>query len=153
MTTYYFACKTCRSKFEVEQPEPSRNVHLLLGLLTLGLWLVIYSFYQMFYFYRLSKCEDCGKRSKKLLTLLIVSAYLTVEIRSGVYYFLEIAPAESVRSGFAGGSRIPAESIRISTVRNSANFVGLARRLAHTMPVPWEDVILSGDFAFGMETI
>ena len=94
MTTYYFTCKKCRSKFEVEQPEPSRNVHLLLGLLTLGLWLVIYSFYQMFYFYRMSKCEDCGKRSKKLLTLLIVSSYLTVEILSGVYYFLEIAPAK-----------------------------------------------------------
>ncbi|RJP19736.1 MAG: hypothetical protein C4527_26345 [Candidatus Omnitrophota bacterium] len=96
MEEYRFTCPRCRCNIEAEAPIPARNLHLLLGLATLGIWLVVYSFLRLFQLYQLSLCETCGKHSRKLLALLLILILGTAEITWLIYYFLEVAPPKIV---------------------------------------------------------
>ncbi len=97
MEHYIFKCRRCQSHFEKDAQAPSQNFHLLLGLITLGGWLIIYAFIRLFNLYRLSSCPDCGRRSRFLLSLLIVLIVGSLEVNWVIYYFLEIAPQKIVQ--------------------------------------------------------
>ncbi len=107
MEEYVFKCRRCKSSFEVSTPPLSRNYHLFLGCLTLGLWLVGLAFYQIWNLYRLSMCPRCGKRSRKLLVLFIAMVAGTAEISWLIFYFLELAPQQIISN--ASTATLPEE--------------------------------------------
>ena len=92
-----FRCKRCQQTFTAEAPPTSRTLHLWLGVLTLGAWLVLIAYHRLFQFYRLSQCPACQRRSRTLLWLFLSMAIGSAEVLWSLYYFIEIAPARLVR--------------------------------------------------------
>ncbi len=97
MDTYVFRCRRCRSTSVESSSSSLQNLHLLLGILTLGAWFVLRGFERVWTLYRLSRCEDCGRRNRWLLSLLVFFVMGTLEVGWLVYYFVEVAPEKIVR--------------------------------------------------------
>lgn len=95
--THAFSCKKCGNAFETGGQTLSRQTHMLLGLVTLGGWLVLYALYSLVWLHWRSRCPACGRRSRKLLLLNILVIGGTLELGLTLYYFMEIAPQQIIR--------------------------------------------------------
>jgi len=94
--TFEFSCRCNRRPFEVDEEAPSSSLHLTLGVITLGVWLLFFSLYRMIHLYGLSRCPLCGKRSRSLFWILFILAFLTAEFGRTLHFFLISAPQKIV---------------------------------------------------------
>ncbi len=97
MEQYAFRCSKCHHHFEAASNIPPSYINLLLGVLTLGLWLFFLSLYQLFRLYHLSKCPNCRHRSFLLLFFFLILVIFTLELGREIYYFVEVAPIKIVQ--------------------------------------------------------
>ena len=101
--TYQFTCRCAAAPFTVTVPAPHRALHLGLGVLTLGVWLVVYALGRIVRLYWISRCPACSKRSRKLFWTLAVTLLSTAEFARLLVYFLILAPEQII----AGASLTP----------------------------------------------
>jgi hypothetical protein len=96
MDAYVFSCRCNDKPFEVEAAEPSRTLHLTLGVCTLGVWLVLNSVYRMIHLYWISRCPKCRKRSRSVFWAVLILLLFTAELGRVLHYFLISAPHQIV---------------------------------------------------------
>ncbi len=96
METYQFSCRCDHKSFEVKAAEPSRSLHLTLGVATLGVWLVLNAVYRMIHLYWISRCPHCRKRSRSVFWAVLLLLLLSAEFGRVLYYFLIAAPHQIV---------------------------------------------------------
>ena len=99
MEIYEFTCSCHRHPFKISDEAPSRSLHFTLGVITLGVWLVFFALYRLGHVYWISKCPNCGKRSRSLLWIILLLAFFTIEVGRTLHFFLVSAPQKIV-AGF-----------------------------------------------------
>ncbi|HOL94184.1 MAG TPA: hypothetical protein PLH79_07550 [bacterium] len=116
--TYQFACRCAAAPFTVTVPAPRRTLHLGLGVLTLGVWLVLYALYRIGRLYWISRCPVCSKRSRKLFWILAITLLSTAEFARLLVYFLILAPEQIIAD--ASLAQVP-ESLDLDSPIHSGN--------------------------------
>lgn len=116
--TYLFSCRCDSRPFEVTVPAPARTLHLILGVLTLGVWLVAHALYRIGRLYWISRCPSCGKRSRKLFWTIVLTLLSTAEFARLLAYFLIIAPERIIAD--ASLTQVP-DSLDLDSPLHSGN--------------------------------
>ncbi len=131
-------------------------MHLYLGVLTLGIWLVGLSFYRLFSLYRSSQCPQCGKKNAKILILFVVILLLSLQLCWYVFYLVEIVPLHIVQDASMTGLSEdidPNAPIEKDNLYESMKFVwkvGLLPSIGAYMTMYWPYILI---LWFGMITI
>ncbi len=131
METYRFSCRIHRP-YEVQDEDPSRSLHLTLGVITLGVWLVFHALYRMGHLYAISRCPVCGKHSRSLFWVLLILFFFTLEFGRTLYYFLISAPQSIVADvSFAHlpDNLDPNAPLRTSDLKGALEFVWISAAL------------------------
>lgn len=132
MDTYEFTCRCQRHPFEISEEIPSRSLHFTLGIITLGVWLVLFALYRLGRVYWISRCPNCGKRSRSLFWMILILAFFTVEFGRTLHFFLISAPQKIVAD--ASFANLPENldlnaPLKTSDLKSAFGFVWVAAAL------------------------
>ena len=115
---YHFICRCGSRPFDVTVPVPARTLHLTLGVLTLGVWLVLHALYRIGHLYWISLCPACGRRSRRLVWTIVLTLLATAEFARLLVYFLVIAPERIIAD--ASLAQVP-EALDLESPIHSGN--------------------------------
>ena len=129
---YHFICRCGSRPFDVTVPAPARTLHLTLGVLTLGVWLVLHALYRIGHLYWISLCPAYGRRSRRLVWTIVLTLLATAEFARLLVYFLVIAPERIIAD--ASLAQVP-EALDLESPIHSGN-VGQAAGFLWWWPPP-----------------
>lgn len=143
--TFEFHCRCAAPAREVNLPARSMKIHLLLGILTLGVWFVCFAVYRMVQLYRLSRCPSCRRHAGLVFWVMLVMLLVSLEFGRIMYYFLIAAPERIVAD--ASMAELPEhmrpdDSIDSSNIRDALGYVWI------TVALPSAGMFISANWPY-----